>query len=133
MHSYPLLQSVNVTPSCTPARRHAAVVTLAWSEYTATDSDHPDDDHGVLRRRAAGESLDAHSGPVHRLHVDSTFAVTHSLNAMPTVSCPGAVDGCTGAGSNVPTVVTMTLTSNDPDGHGTTSYTATLPGERRQT
>ena len=61
--------------------------------------------------------------------VDSSFEVTHSLNALPTVTCDIA---CTAA-PNVPVVVELHLSVLDPDGHGTTPFTATLSGERRQT
>jgi len=39
---------------------------------------------------------------------------------------------CTAA-PNVPVVVELHLSVLDPDGHGTTPFTATLSGERRQT
>ena len=131
VHSYALLQSVDVTPSCTlPAG--AAVATLAWSSYSASDPDHP--------KTVTVSYVAAQSGSRWALtrvrctdsHVDSTIPVADNLTAKPTVSCPGAADGCTGVGPHVPTVVTMTLTSNDPEGHDA-SYTATLAGERRQT
>ena len=132
VHSYALLQSVNVAPSCTlPSGATAA--TLAWSSYDVTDPDHPttvtvsyvaaqSEAHWTLTRVRCTAS-----------HVDSTITVADNLTEKPTLTCPGAVDGCTGTGAHVPTVVAMTLTSKDPDGHDdTASYSATLTGQRRQ-
>jgi prepilin-type N-terminal cleavage/methylation domain-containing protein len=127
--SFPLQQSVNVSPACSlpPGTR---VVTLAWSEYTSLSStDTPttitvsyvaEPDTGgfnLLRVRCTGST------------VDSSFEMTHSLNALPTVTCDTA---CTAA-PNVPVVVELHLSVLDPDGHGTTPFTSTLSGERRQT
>jgi prepilin-type N-terminal cleavage/methylation domain-containing protein len=128
--TFPLQQSVDVTPTCgLPAG--TTVVTLAWSEYTSLDSTvtpttvtvsyvaQPDGaGYDLFRVRCTGST------------VDSTVEVTHSLNALPTKSCDVS---CSGSGNNVPTVVELHLSVLDPDGNGTTAYTATLLGERRQT
>jgi prepilin-type N-terminal cleavage/methylation domain-containing protein len=127
--TFPLQQSVNVTPSCTlPAG--TPVVTLAWSEYTASDStaapttitvsyvaETDTSGYNLLRTRCTGSTR------------DSSFEVMHSLNAIPTVTCNVT---CTGA-PNVPTVVELNLSVLDPDRNGGTALTATLSGERRQT
>jgi len=128
--SFPLQQSVDVNPACS-LPTGPVVVTLAWSEYTSLDStatpttitvsyvaETDTGGYNLLRVRCTGST------------VDSSFELTHSLNALPTVSCDVS---CTGAGANVPTVVELHLSVLDPDGHGTTAYTATLSGERRQT
>ncbi|MGZ4452752.1 MAG: type II secretion system protein [Nocardioides sp.] len=134
VHSYPLEQSVGVTPGCAgslPAGTR--VVTLAWSSYDVADPDHPTTvtvtyvavAHGVgtaLRY----ELLRVHCTGASR---DSTLTVADNLLTVPTTSCPTA---CTGTGHNVPTEVSMALVANDPDGHNA-DYTATLSGERRQT
>ena len=127
--SFPLQQSVHVTPACTlPAGTR--VVTLAWSEYTELDSTatpttitvsyvaEPDaGGFNLIRVRCNGSTR------------DSSIEVMHSLDALPTVSCDTA---CTGA-PNVPAVVELHLSVLDPDGRGNTGFAATLSGERRQT
>jgi hypothetical protein len=119
---------VNVTPACSQPSG-TRIVTLAWSVYTSSDSTatpttvtvsyvaQPDTGgYNLLRTRCTGSA------------VDSSFELMHSLNALPTVTCDIA---CTSA--NVPAVVSLNVSVLDPDGHGTTPYTATLSGERRQT
>jgi prepilin-type N-terminal cleavage/methylation domain-containing protein len=127
--SFPLQQSVDVTPACSlPAGTR--VVTLAWSEYTSTVSTdtpttitvsyvaEPDTGgYNLIRVRCTGATK------------DSQFEVMHSLNALPTVTCDVS---CTGA-PNVPTLVSLNVSVSDPDGHGNTGLTASLSGERRQT
>jgi prepilin-type N-terminal cleavage/methylation domain-containing protein len=128
--SFPLQQSVNITPACSlPAGTRVA--TLAWSEYTSTSLDstatpttitvsyvaEPDTGgYNLIRTRCTGATK------------DSEFEVMHSLNALPTVTCDIS---CTSA--SVPMVVSLDVSVLDPDGHGSTALTATLSGERRQT
>lgn len=129
--TFPLQQSVNVTPACN-LPSGPRVVTLAWSEYTSSDSTaapttitvsyvaEPDaGGFNLLRVRCTGSAK------------DSSLEVMHSLDAVPTVTCVPA--DCTGAGTNVPTVVEINVSVLDPEGRGTTALTATLSGERRQT
>ena len=126
--SFPLQQSVNVTPACT-LPSGTPVVTLAWSEYTSSDSTATPttitvsyvaraDSGGfnLLRTRCTGST------------VKSSFELMHSLDALPTVTCDIT---CTSA--NVPSVVSLNVSVLDPEGRGTTALTATLSGERRQT
>jgi prepilin-type N-terminal cleavage/methylation domain-containing protein len=126
--TFPLQQSVNVTPACS-LPTGTRIVTLAWSEYTSTDSTAPpttvtvsyvaEPDTGgynLLRTTCTGST------------VNSSFELMHSLNALPTVACDVAC-----ASANVPTVVSLSVSVLDPDGHGTAALTATLSGERRQT
>jgi prepilin-type N-terminal cleavage/methylation domain-containing protein len=132
VHSFPLLQSVGVTPACT-LPTGTTVVTLAWSQYVVADPDHPTTvtvtyltqvsgtREKLLRIRCTGSS------------VNSTIILADNLTANPTIACPGAASGCTGAGANVPTTITMALATNDPAGHDATAYSATLTGERRTT
>lgn len=128
--SFPLQQSVNVSPSCSLPAGTTPVVTLAWSEYTSDDSTAPPTRMTVsyvtqpdgsafelLRVRCTGST------------VDSEVAVAHSLRAVPTVDCDVA---CDGSGADVPAVVNLHLSVLDPEGNGTVAYTATLSGERRQ-
>lgn len=128
--SFPLQQSVNVAPACSlPAG--TPVVTLAWSKYDSLDSTanparitvsyvaQADGSSNFLlvRRRCSGSTI------------DSTVEIAHSLHAVPTVTCNVS---CTGSGANVPTQVNLNLSVLDPEGNGSTAYTATLAGERRQ-
>ncbi|WP_408898893.1 type II secretion system protein J [Nocardioides sp. R1-1] len=127
--TFPLQQSVGVTPACTlPAG--TTVVTLAWSAYTSLDSTavpspvtvsyvaQPDGGrYDLVRRRCHGST------------VVSTVEVAHSLNQIPTVTCDIA---CSGSGAQVPRVVRLSMSVLDPEGNGTVAHTATLAGERRQ-
>lgn len=128
--TFPLVQSVDVTPACA-LPSGTRVVTLAWSTFDSLDSTavgatvtvsyvaQPDGPaFELLRVRCTGAT------------VNSTTSVAHSLNAVPTKSCDVS---CTGAGANVPAVVDLNLSVLDPEGNGTAAYTATLTGERRQT
>jgi prepilin-type N-terminal cleavage/methylation domain-containing protein len=132
VHSFPLLTSVTKNGSlatCT-LPSGTAVVTLAWSQYDVTDPDHPNtvtvsyvaspsgSRYQLTRRRCTGSAI------------TSTVKVANNLTALPTVSCDVS---CTGAGSAVPTIVTMALSVNDPQGLSSSVYTSTLTGERRQT
>jgi prepilin-type N-terminal cleavage/methylation domain-containing protein len=132
VHSFPLLQSVAKNGSLASCALPAgtAVVTLAWSQYDVTDPDHPKtvtvsyvaqpsgSRYELIRRRCTGSTI------------DGTVTVADNLTAVPTVSCDVA---CAGTGSAVPSAVTIALSVNDPDGNSTSTYTATLTGERRQT
>lgn len=134
-HSFPYQQSVSASgalaecslPSGTP------IVTLAWSDYDSLDS-------SAAPKKVTVSYLTAPDGSVHKLFrvrctgatVDSVTEVAHNLRAVPTVQCTGGVSGCDDA-TGVPTIVTLPLEIRDPEGHGSTSYTATLIGERRQT
>lgn len=128
--TFPLAQSVDVTPACA-LPSGTRVVTLAWSTFDTLDSTavgptvtvsyvaQPDGPaFELLRVRCTGTT------------VNSTTEVAHSLNAVPTRSCDIT---CTGAGANVPAVVDLSLSVLDPEGNGISAYTATLTGERRQT
>lgn len=129
--TFPLQQSVNVTPGCS-LPSGTTVVTLAWSEYDPSNLDstavpplvtvsyvaEPDGSgYNLVRRRCSGST------------VDSTDEVAHSLRSVPTVSCDVA---CNGAGANVPRLVNLDLAVLDPEGDGSTAFAATLAGERRQ-
>jgi len=126
--SFPLQQSVGVTPACS-LPSGTRVATLAWSEYTSTDSTaapatvtvsyvaQPDTGgYNLVRTRCTGST------------VTSSIELMHSLNALPTVTCDVT---CTSA--NVPAVVSLNVSVLDPAGRGTAAFTATLSGERRQT
>ncbi|WP_182380184.1 type II secretion system protein [Nocardioides sp. WS12] len=130
--SFPLAQSVDVTPACTMPTG-TRVVTLAWSEYdplvldstvvgptvTVSYVAKPDGTaFDLVRVRCTGSTI------------DSSIEVAHSLNAVPTRACDIS---CTGTGSNVPAIVELSLSILDPDGNGGAAYSATLTGERRQT
>lgn len=132
VHSFPLLQSVNTSPACS-LPSGTKVATLAWSSYTVANPDTPDTvtvsyvaqpsgtHYSLVRRRCTGST------------VNSTITVADNLTAVPVLACPGAASGCTGTGGNVPLVVTLTMTSSDPDNNDGSTYAATLTGERRET
>lgn len=128
--TFPLAQSVDISPACA-LPSGTPVVTLAWSTFDSLDSTavgptvtvsyvaRPDGSaFELVRVRCTGATI------------VSTVEVAHSLNAVPTRTCD---PGCTGTGANVPSVVELNLSVLDPEGNGTTAYTATLTGERRQT
>lgn len=133
VHSYPLLQSVGLTPACSlPAG--TPVATMAWTQYVAADPDHP---ATVTVSYVANQPQPpAGTWTLTRVRctgaqVDNTVEVADNLTGLPTLACPGAGD-CRGGGAAVPLVLTLTLTAQDPHGHDTAGYTATLTGERRQ-
>lgn len=141
VHSFPLRQSVNITPACSlpSGASYTTSVTLAWSSYTSLDSSAPattvtvsyvteptgaggSAPYRLVRVRCTGSTL------------DSDVTVADNLTAAPAVACTGGgVAGCSDASGAVPTTVTMTLTSADPDNHDGSTYSATLLGERRET
>ncbi len=132
-HSFPLQQSVQLAPCGLPAGA-SAVVTLAWSEFTSlTSTDPPATVKVTYAARSAGgvyELLRVRCGSK-----PSTVELANSLTAVPTVSChqaDGTTTSCSGAGANVPTLVKLPLSVHDSSGHNSSSYTATLSGERRQ-
>lgn len=128
--TFPLQQSVNVTPACS-LPSGTSIVTLAWSEYTSTDSTVlPTTMTVTYLAKAQGASYDLIRVKCTGSTVNSTVVVAHSLNQVPTADCDVA---CTGSGSNVPSVVNLNLSVLDPQGRGTVAYQATLSGERRQT
>lgn len=138
VHSFALKQSVSaggdtgVTPGCAmPAGSSAPVVTLAWSQYTSLDSQTPPATVTVSYvTRASGTHFSLLRVRCTGSNPDSVTTVADNLVQPPAVNCPG---GCNGSGSAVPSVVTMTLLSSDPDNNDGSTYTATLTGERRQT
>lgn len=133
VHSYPLLSSVGLAPACSlPAG--TPVATLAWTQYAVTDPDHPATvtvSYVADQAQPPGGTWTLTRVRCTGAQVDNTVKVADNLTGLPTLACPGAGD-CTGGGTSVPTVLTLTLTSSDPDGHDTAGYTATLTGERRQ-
>lgn len=72
---------------------------------------------------------------------DSSIVVARNLTPAilgpTTVSCWKAngtkLGTCSGAGDDVPAVVTLELVATDQDNKDGSTYTATLTGERRQT
>ena len=123
--TFPLQQSIGVAPGCA-LPSGTAVVTLAWTELTSLDST----DNGQLV--TVTYVATGGSAPYELVRVrcngstsDSRTEVAHSLNAVPTIDC---VPACSGT----PELVELSLSVLDPEGHGTTAYTATLSGERRQ-
>lgn len=139
VHSFALRQSVDVAPACSlpSGAGYATSVTLAWSSYTSLDSSTPPTtitvsyvaeptgvgaSYRLVRVRCTGST------------VDSTITVADHLTGQPTVACTGGgVAGCSDGSGAVPTAITMTLTSTDPDNHDGSTYVATLLGERRET
>jgi prepilin-type N-terminal cleavage/methylation domain-containing protein len=131
VHSYPLLQSVDVVPGCSlPAGD--PVATLAWTQYTTADPDHPTTVTVSYLVTKPGSRWVLTRVRCTGLTVDSTVKLADNLTVKPVLACPGAASGCTGTGPDVPTVVTLTLTASDPADPTGPDYTATLSGERRQ-
>ena len=135
--SFPLAQSVNVAPTCTlPAG--TVVGTLAWSEFNSLASEAlpttitvtyltsgTTDNYTLTRVRCTGGTR------------DSTTKIANNLRSAPVMGCVRADSGtsCTGAGADVPTLVTLSLVARSPESSNRRSpiaYTATLSGERRQ-
>lgn len=128
--TFPMQQSVDVTPACS-LPSGTRVVSLAWSEFNSTDSTSTPTTMSVSYvAQADGSGFDLLRVRCSGSTVNSTNTVARSLNALPTKTCNVT---CTGTGNNVPTKISLDLSVLDPDGHGTTAYTATLTGERRQT
>ncbi|KRA37625.1 MULTISPECIES: prepilin-type N-terminal cleavage/methylation domain-containing protein [unclassified Nocardioides] len=132
VHSFALEQSVGLS-ACAGPSGSTPLVTLAWSEYSSLDSDaspttikvtyvtKPDGTRFDLIRVRCGTS-------------PTTVEVADNLTATPVITCAGAGgSSCTGAGVNVPASVSLTLSILDAEGNGTTNYTETISGERRQT
>lgn len=134
-HSFPLLQSVASSGSLAACSLPIGdpIVTLAWSDYSSLDSEEPPTKVTVTYlTQADGSVFKLFRVRCSGASVDSTVEVAHNLRAVPTVQCSGGVSGCNDT-SGVPTLVTLPLEIRDPEGHGSSSYTATLIGERRQT
>jgi prepilin-type N-terminal cleavage/methylation domain-containing protein len=137
VHTFPLLQSVakapntGVAPGCTIPAGITTFVTLGWSTYSSLHSSDPPAMVTVSygTKAAAGGKYVLYRVRCNGGTLASSISVADNLTGVPQVDCGGG--GCNGAGSSVPTVVTMTLTS--VDGTSTTPYTAVLTGERRVT
>ncbi len=116
--SFPLQQSVNVTPACT-LPSGTPVVTLAWSEYTSSDSTaapttitvsyvaEPDaGGFNLLRIRCTGSTVETRPFEVDaQPQRASDRDLRHHLHRAP----------------NVPSVVSLNVSVLDPEGRGTTA------------
>lgn len=142
VHSFPLMQSVAANPvsgimvGCAlPSGPNVTkLVTLAWTEFVASDPTNPSQvtvtylaegtsrPYSLVRVRCTG------SNPV----PDSTVTLADNLVDKPSVACSGNGSGCNQGGDNVPMIITMKLTADDPANPDAASYSATLTGERRQ-
>jgi prepilin-type N-terminal cleavage/methylation domain-containing protein len=142
-HSFPLQQSVESPDtgslvSCS-LPSSANLVTLAWTEYAPASPDTPTKITVTYLRQGASPPYNLVRVRCSGSHVDSRVTVAKNLSAIPTVVCVRAdgtsgADKCNGSGANVPVIVTMALTSHDKDSRDASStYSATLSGERRQT
>lgn len=134
VHSFPLQQSVGLSP-CTLPSGATAVVTLAWSDYgSLVSTDAPTLVKVTYASRADGgafELLRVRCGSE-----PSTVQVADSLDVVPTVAClrsSGVSTPCTGSGADVPARVELSLRVQQRDGTVETAYEATLSGDRRQT
>lgn len=132
VHSFALEQSVNIGPCAAPAES-TDVITLAWSEYESLVSeDVPTTVRVTYFARDNGPGYD-----LVRVRCGSSptqVVVADNLTEPPGVECAGpSGTSCTGSGTNVPTSIDLTLTVSDVEGQGTTTYTETISGERRQT
>ena len=133
-HSFPLDQSVGLTPCVLPANA-TAVVTLAWSEYTSTTSTDPP---ATVKVTYATRP----TGGVYELwrvrcgSHQSTVKLANTLAAVPQVSCyqaDGTTTPCDGTGAKVPALMKLPLSVHDSGGRNLNTYDATLSGQRRQT
>jgi prepilin-type N-terminal cleavage/methylation domain-containing protein len=142
-HTFPLEQSVESPDSGSlascPLPSAANLVTLAWTEYDPAAPDTPTQVTVTYLRRGANAPYDLVRVRCTGAHLDSQVTVANNLSDPPVVECVRAdgssgPDKCNGSGANVPVIVTMKLTSHDQDSRDATStYSATLSGERRQT
>ncbi|MGO4256735.1 type II secretion system protein [Marmoricola sp. RAF53] len=137
VHMYPLQQSVaangntGITPGCSMPAGTTTFVTLGWSNYTTSSAtDTPTTVTVAYATKPSGTRYELVRVRCTGSAQDSVVTVARNLTGTPTVSCPG---GCNGSASSVPDIVTMTITTNDPDDPGAVNYSATLTGERRNT
>lgn len=142
VHTYSLLQSVakapntGVSAACTvPSGPSVTVlVTLAWTEYVASDPEHPATVTVTYLAEGAGSQYSLVRVRCTGSTKTSTLTLADNLKALPIVSCDGAAGtNCNLDKDNVPLVVTMKLVADDPENNDGSTYTATLTGERRQT
>ncbi|MFE7227110.1 prepilin-type N-terminal cleavage/methylation domain-containing protein [Nocardioides sp. NPDC057577] len=136
-HTFPLAQSVDL-PACAlsgDAAGASPVVTLAWTEHDSLTSTDP----GATVKVTYAYQTSAEGGRLFRVRCGSrpaTVEVADRLAAAPVLACAdaaGAGSSCTGAGEDVPVVVTLALSIHDSTGIDLPTYAATLLGERRQT
>jgi len=136
-HTFPLAQSVNVAacPLTDSAAGATPVATLAWSEHDSLTSTDP----GTTVKVTYAYQASTEGGRLYRVRCGNrpaTVEVADRLAAAPVLACAnasGASTSCTGAGDDVPAVVTLALSIHDSTGIDLPSYAATLLGERRQT
>lgn len=132
--TFPVAQSVNVGSGC-PLPSGTIVATLAWSDYSSLDSTATPATvtvsyvetgvaapYALVRVRCDGSSK------------TSQTTVADSLDAVQKATCADSA-GATVVCSSVPlpATVSLPLSVRDIADHSTTSYTATLVGDRRQT
>lgn len=136
-HTFPLTQSIDLAacPLTGDATGAAPVVTLAWTEHDSLTSTDP----GATVKVTYAYRAETEGGRLYRARCGSrpaTVEVADRLAGAPVLGCAdaaGAGVSCTGAGEDVPVVVTLALTIHDDTGIDLPTYAATLLGERRQT
>ncbi|MER7555482.1 prepilin-type N-terminal cleavage/methylation domain-containing protein [Nocardioides sp. NPDC126508] len=136
-HSFPLTQSVDLDacPLSGDAAGATPVATLAWSEHDSRVSTDP----GTTVKVTYAYQPAAEGGRLYRVRCGNrpaTVEVADRLAAAPVLACANASGdstSCTGAGEDVPVVVTLALSVHDSTGIDLPTYAATLLGERRQT
>ncbi|MGN6252207.1 MAG: PulJ/GspJ family protein [Marmoricola sp.] len=114
------------------------VVTLSWGQYDSTSSDSPTKvaitysvqpvGSGSALRYDLRRTRCTNSGA--GWSTASSAVITQNLSVTPTVTCSST---CGGAGNNLPSTVSLRVTSSDPNNDDGSTYVATLTGERRQT
>ena len=134
-NDFPLLQSVDVAPTCA-LPSGTTVVTLLWSDYSsAVSTDTPSTISISYVAQASGGTYSLRRVRCTDSSVDSNIEVAHSLSAVPTKSCftSAGPSNCALDGDQVPTVIELSLTVQASEKHtSVTPYHASLRGERRQ-
>jgi prepilin-type N-terminal cleavage/methylation domain-containing protein len=115
---------------CGAAALPNAVIRLAWDDYPNGASAAP-----VRTRAAYVVETVGSQRQLHRITcAGNATPVTDAVLAHDLVSATATcATSCTGAGSALPSRITLTLTIADPDSGPGSSYSVTLTGDRRQT
>lgn len=141
-HSFPYTSSVDYPYTggftgvgCTVPG--TGVVALTWGQYDSATSDAPTTIAVTYSVQAVGSGATLRYNLVRtrctfssaRWTTSSSSVITQNLLSAPSVVCDTTCNS-----STLPTIVSMSLTSSDPNNNdGGVHYSATLTGDRRQT
>lgn len=144
VHTFPLKQSVSTSSTFAACSADpgfpagSTVIVLGWSTFKLNASGKPSQTVTTATYVATLSATTATyaltrvlcDGPT----ITSQALVADHLTVVPVPTCAGGgVTGCADSSDNVPTKVTLALTSTDPDNNDGTTYQQSLLGERRQT